>query len=145
MEIIIRRFNELSVDELYRILKIRVDVFVVEQNCPYEELDNMDQEAIHLYLMEDDEIKAYLRIIDEDDHAKIGRVISMDRRKGYGTIVMKKAIDVCENELHKDKIKIEAQTYARKFYENIGFVQTSKPFLLDGIEHIEMVLESDNL
>ena len=145
MEIIIRRFNELSVDELYRILKIRVDVFVVEQNCPYEELDNMDQEAIHLYLMEDNKIKAYLRIIDEDDHAKIGRVISMDRHKGYGTIIMKKAIDVCKDELHKDKIKIEAQTYARKFYENIGFVQTSKPFLLDGIEHIEMMLESDNL
>ena len=141
MELSVKSFYELSVDELYRILKLRVDVFVVEQNCPYEEIDDQDQEAIHLYLSDDEKIEAYLRIIDEDDHAKIGRVIAKKRRKGLGTTIMKEAIRVCKEVLKKDKIIVEAQTYAREFYEKLGFRAISEPFDLDGIEHIKMIRE----
>ena len=141
MELLVKRFNDLSNDELYAILKARVDVFVVEQNCPYEEIDDMDQEALHLYLKDNDRIKAYLRIIDCDDHAKIGRVIAIDRRKGLGTEIMNEAIRVCKQDLKKDKIALEAQTYVQEFYEKLGFRQVSEPFYLDGIEHIKMIRE----
>ena len=141
MELLVKRFNDLSNDELYAILKARVDIFVVEQNCPYEEIDDMDQEALHLYLKDNDRIKAYLRIIDCDDHAKIGRVIAIDRRKGLGTEIMNEAIRVCKQDLNKDRIALEAQTYVQEFYEKLGFRQVSEPFYLDGIEHIKMIRE----
>ena len=141
MELLVKRFNDLSNDELYAILKARVDVFVVEQNCPYEEIDDMDQEALHLYLKDNDRIKAYLRIIDCDDHAKIGRVIATDRRKGLGTEIMNEAIRICKQDLKKDRIALEAQTYVQEFYEKLGFRQVSEPFYLDGIEHIKMIRE----
>ena len=141
MELLVKRFNDLSNDELYAILKARVDIFVVEQNCPYEEIDDMDQEALHLYLKDNDRIKAYLRIIDCDDHAKIGRVIAIDRRKGLGTEIMNEAIRVCKQDLKKDRIALEAQTYVQEFYEKLGFRQVSEPFYLDGIEHIKMIRE----
>lgn len=141
MELLVKRFNDLSNDELYAILKARVDIFVVEQNCPYEEIDDMDQEALHLYLKDNDRIKAYLRIIDCDDHAKIGRVIAIDRRKGLGTEIMNEAIRVCKRDLKKDRIALEAQTYVQEFYEKLGFRQVSEPFYLDGIEHIKMIRE----
>ncbi|MBQ1566388.1 MAG: GNAT family N-acetyltransferase [Erysipelotrichaceae bacterium] len=141
MELLVKRFNDLSNDELYAILKARVDIFVVEQNCPYEEIDDMDQEALHLYLKDNDRIKAYLRIIDCDDHAKIGRVIAIDRRKGLGTEIMNEAIRVCKQDLNKDRIALEAQTYVQEFYEKLGFRQASEPFYLDGIEHIKMIRE----
>ena len=141
MELLVKRFNDLSNDELYAILKARVDIFVVEQNCPYEEIDDMDQEALHLYLKDNDRIKAYLRIIDCDDHAKIGRVIAIDRRKGLGTEIMNEAIRVCKQDLKKDRIALEAQTYVHEFYEKLGFRQVSEPFYLDGIEHIKMIRE----
>ncbi len=141
MELLVKRFNDLSNDELYAILKARVDVFVVEQNCPYEEIDDMDQKALHLYLKDNDRIKAYLRIIDCDDHAKIGRVIATDRRKGLGTEIMNEAIRVCKQDLKKDRIALEAQTYVQEFYEKLGFRQVSEPFYLDGIEHIKMIRE----
>lgn len=141
MELKAKRFKQLSLDELYAILKLRVDVFVVEQQCPYEEIDGLDQKAIHLYLIEKEDIMAYLRILDEDDHAKIGRVIARKRRKGLGTKLMKEAIRICNEELDKNRIILEAQTYARAFYENLGFYPVSEPFDLDGIEHIKMIRE----
>ena len=141
MELFVKRFKDLSIEELYTILKTRVDVFVVEQNCPYEEIDDQDQEAIHLYLKEDNKMKAYLRIIDGNDYAKIGRVIAVDRRKGLGTNIMEEAIRVCKEKLNKDRISLEAQTYVQPFYEKLGFRQVSEPFYLDGIEHIKMIRE----
>ena len=108
MNFVLKKFNELNNDELYKILKLRVDVFVVEQNCPYEELDNKDQDALHLYLEDNNEIKAYLRILNEDE-IKIGRVISTDRRKGYASILMNKAFEICKERFNKETIKIEAK------------------------------------
>ena len=145
MKIIIKEFKELSIDELYEILKIRVDVFVVEQKCPYEEIDGLDKKAIHMYLKQDDQIKAYLRIISEDDVGHIGRVIAVDRRKGYGTLLLEKALEVCTQRLNMGKMEVEAQYYAKDFYEKCGFVKTGEPFELDGIKHIRMIYHKPSL
>ena len=143
MELTAKKFEDLTVPELYEILKLRVDVFVVEQNCPYPELDDKDEAAWHVYLREDGRIIAYLRVLPPGlsfDTAAIGRVISAKRRCGIGTVLMREGIKVAKERLQADTIKIEAQTYARAFYEQLGFVQSSDEFLEDGIPHIEMTL-----
>ncbi|MEG0077188.1 GNAT family N-acetyltransferase [Anaerorhabdus sp.] len=144
MELIIKKFNELDINELYEILKLRVDVFVVEQNCAYPEVDGKDLSSYHVYLKDEEGIQAYLRVLDKGvsyDDVSIGRVISKKRRSGLGTQLIQAGIDVAKNKLDAKKIKIEAQTYAKTFYENVGFVQSSEEFLEDGIPHIEMILE----
>lgn len=140
MKTYVKRFDELTLDELYEILKIRVNVFVVEQNCPYSELDDIDKDAFHVYLKDDSGIQAYLRVY-KNNEVRIGRVLSLKRRQGLGTIVLSEGIKVAKEMLSAGKIVIEAQTYARKMYENAGFVQTSEAFLEDGIEHIRMELK----
>ena len=146
MELIIKKFNELTPEELYDILKLRVDVFVVEQNCPYPEIDGKDKEAYHVWLKDEDGIAAYLRVLDKGvsfDDASVGRVISSRRRKGYGTVVLNEGIKVAKEKFGADRITIEAQVYARKFYENVGFRQVSEEFLEDGIPHVLMTLECE--
>ena len=144
MKVIVKRFEELDINELYEILKLRVDVFVVEQNCPYPELDDKDKSAWHVYIREEGKITAYLRVLDPGvsfDTAAIGRVISTRRRCGLGTTLLREGIRVARERMNTPAIKIEAQTYARTFYELQGFRQTSEEFLEDGIPHIEMTLE----
>ena len=144
MKIIAKRFEELTLDELYAILKNRVDVFVVEQQCPYPEIDGKDKQAWHVMLMEGNEIAAYLRVLEAGvsfDHVSIGRVLSTKRRSGYGRILLKEGIRIAFEVLKAQEIWIEAQTYAKDFYANEGFKQTSEKFLEDGIPHIRMVLE----
>lgn len=144
MDFVIKQFNELTLDELYKILKVRTSIFVVEQNCPYQELDDLDQSSYHIYLEEDNQIIAYARVISKDNpfhEVSIGRVLVTKRRHGYGTKVVQKAIEVATEKYHVEKIVIEAQTYVKKMYENVGFKQISMPFLEDGIEHIKMVYE----
>ena len=144
MEFVIKQFYELTLDELYKILKVRTSIFVVEQNCPYQELDDLDQNSYHIYLEEDNQIIAYARVIPKDNpfhEVSIGRVLVTKRRHGYGTKIVQKAIEVAIEKYHTEKIVIEAQTYVKKMYENVGFKQTSMPFLEDGIEHIKMVYE----
>lgn len=144
MELMVRRFDELSVRELYAILKLRVDVFVVEQECIYPELDNKDLRAYHVWLEENGEILAYLRVLEPGvsyAEASIGRVVAARRRQGLGSRIVAAGIDVAKRELGADAIRIEAQTYARSLYEKLGFRQTSAEFLEDGIPHIEMLME----
>lgn len=146
MEICVKRFQELTNRELYNILKLRVDVFVVEQNCPYPEIDGRDIDAIHVFIPDGEEILAYLRVMDRgvmNEAPSIGRVIARKRRCGYGTAVLREGIRQAEAEFHADKIYLEAQLYARKFYENQGFRQISDPFLEDGIPHIAMLRNSE--
>ena len=143
MKLYIKTFNELTLEELYDILRLRVDVFVVEQNCPYEEVDGLDKDAIHVYYKDNDELIAYLRVLDrgvESEDVAIGRVIAKKRRQGLGTLILKEGIKAAKEIFDADAIYIEAQSYAKKFYENLGFVQTSDEFLLDGIAHIKMRL-----
>lgn len=144
MKIIAKRFEELTLDELYAILKIRVDVFVVEQHCPYPEIDGKDKQAWHVMLVEGIAMMAYLRVLEAGvsfNHVSIGRVLSIKRRSGHGRIILKEGIRIAFEVLKAQEIWIEAQTYAKDFYANEGFKQTSEEFLEDGIPHIRMVLE----
>lgn len=146
METVIKRFEELTADEMYDILKLRVDVFVVEQNCPYPEIDGKDRSGFHIYLHEDGRIAAYLRALEPGvsfKEASLGRVITAPefRRTGLGSVLLKEGIRIVREKMDSPGIRIEAQVYARKFYELQGFVQTSDEFLEDGIPHIEMYLE----
>ncbi len=144
MELVIKKFEELTPFELYEILKLRVDVFVVEQNCPYPEIDGKDQGAYHVWLQDEKGIAAYLRVLDKGvsfDDCAVGRVISARRRQGIGTEVLKAGIAVAEEKFGADKITIEAQVYAKEFYGKQGFIQVSDPFLEDGIPHIIMTLD----
>lgn len=139
MNTIIKPFDKLTTQELFNIYKLRVDVFVVEQQCPYHEVDDIDTISHHIYLQNDNsKILAYCRMYKENDTFHIGRVIASERRKGYGTQIMKTAVKFATEELHADSIILEAQTYAKNFYEKLGFTQTSEPFVEDGIPHIQM-------
>lgn len=145
MELIIKRFDELTVDELYEILRLRVDVFVVEQECPYPDVDGRDPAALHVFLRDSGGvIQAYLRLLPPGqtfETASMGRVIARQRRQGLGTQIVAAGIRAASDQMGADVLTIEAQTYARKLYEQFGFVQTSEEFLEDGIPHIQMRLE----
>ncbi|MBE6107967.1 MAG: GNAT family N-acetyltransferase [Erysipelotrichaceae bacterium] len=141
MKTIIKSFYELNIDELYEILKLRAEVFVIEQNCIYPDIDDKDKHSLHVFLKEQDEIVAYLRVIEKGisfDEVSIGRVIAKYRRQGLGTLVLKAGIQAAKEIYQAEKIIIEAQTYAKTFYEKQGFIQTSDEFLEDGIPHIQM-------
>lgn len=143
MELVEKRFEELTTLELYEILKVRAEVFVVEQNCVYQDLDEKDKQAYHVYLKNEEGIQAYLRVLDAGvsfPEVGIGRVMTLKRRCGLGTQVLKEGIRVAKEKMNADTIKLEAQVYARSLYEKEGFVQTSEEFLEDGIPHIEMTL-----
>ena len=136
-----KTFKELTVDELYELLRIRADVFVVEQDCVYQDLDGDDQRAIHLWLTVEGKTVALCRVCPAGTHMKevsIGRVITTERGKGYGKQIMLAAIDTAIHIFNARQIDLEAQEYARGFYENAGFVQSSESFILDGIPHIKM-------
>lgn len=139
----IKRFNELSLSELYQVLQLRSEVFVVEQNCVYQDIDGKDQKALHLLGTFDDEIVAYVRIFkpgDYFDEASIGRVVikQTHRDKKWGYDLMQEAIRATKSELNETNITISAQLYLKKFYKNLGFVQTSEMYLEDDIPHIQM-------
>lgn len=134
----------MSAEELYDILAARAEVFVVEQNCAYQDLDGIDKDAYHVYFKEDGKIMAYLRVIDKEkrlDEVSIGRVISLKRRCGLGSALMKEGLRVAKEKFGADKVKIGAQLYAKPFYESVGFKQVSGEYLEDGIPHIYMLAE----
>lgn len=142
-----KTFKELTVDELYELLRIRADVFVVEQDCVYQDLDGDDQRAIHLWLTIEGKTVALCRVCPAGTHMKevsIGRVITTERGKGYGKQIMLAAIDTAIHFFNARQIDLEAQEYARGFYENVGFVQSSESFILDGIPHIKMTRFTEN-
>lgn len=127
MELFVKHFSELNAQELFEIYKLRVSVFVVEQKCYYQEVDDADKTAYHVWLRDGDGIQAYARVLPcgaAFPEVAIGRVLAVKRRCGLGSRIVAAAI--------------EAQTYARKLYENFGFRQTSEEFLEDGIPHIQM-------
>ena len=146
MEIVMKKFNELLLEELYELLRLRAEVFVVEQNCVYQDLDNVDQEAYHVYLKDEGKILAYLRVVDKGkrlDEVSLSRVISLKRRCGLGSILLRAGIEVAKEKFGAKKIKIGAQAYAKPFYEQVGFKQISGEYDEDGIPHIYMIYEED--
>ena len=137
-------FSELTTDELYELLRIRNEVFVVEQDCVYQDLDYDDQPAIHIWLTEGDSIVALCRVCPAGTHMEevsIGRVITTVRGKGYGKQIMLAGIEAAREHFSAARIDLEAQEYAKGFYEQVGFRQSSEPFILDGIPHIRMTWE----
>lgn len=144
MQLYVKHFQELTPDELYAILKLRVDVFVVEQHCPYPELDGLDREALHVWLEDEAGIEAYVRVLDKgvkSPYTALGRVIAVRRRMGLGTKIVQAGIEAAREIFGADAIYLEAQTYARGLYEKLGFRQISEEFLEDGIPHIRMLLK----
>ena len=136
-----KSFQELTTDELYELLRVRSEVFVVEQNCVYQDMDGDDQSSIHLWMTNEDRIVAMARVCPAGTHMKeisIGRVITTERGKGFGKQIMLHAIDAAVEHFDAKCINIEAQEYARGFYESVGFRQSSETFMLDGIPHIKM-------
>ncbi|SCY43669.1 GNAT family N-acetyltransferase [Alkaliphilus peptidifermentans] len=144
MEWYIKKFNELTNEEIYEILKRRVEVFVVEQNCPYLECDDKDQEAIHFFLKDNNCIIAYLRVLPQGvtyDEISIGRVLVIEDYRGKGIVneLMHKAIRYIESNFGESNIRISAQEYLLAFYESLGFQVISDVYLEDGIPHLEML------
>lgn len=144
MKSVVKQFKELTVDELYAILRLRSAIFVVEQNCAYQDLDDVDKDAWHIYLQEGEEIVGYLRVVDKGkrlDEVSIGRVVSLYRRKGIGSRLMEIAKAVAKEKFGATKIKVGAQVQAQDFYKQVGFIPVSKEYLEDGIPHIYMLYE----
>lgn len=145
MELVSKHFTQLTREELFQIYKLRVAVFIVEQQCAYPEIDDADRAAYHLWLQDGDGIQAYLRVLPPGttfDTASIGRVIAVKRRQGLGSRIVAEGIRTAREQFGARTITIEAQTYARGLYEQAGFVQASREFLEDGIPHIRMVWQA---
>lgn len=147
MKFVFKTFNELSPSELYEILRLRAEIFVVEQNCVYNDLDDLDQSAIHQFLIENNTIIAYARILPPGTRFpdfSIGRVVvkKSARMRGLGIELMKTAIDFLRNKYKPSKIKISAQKYLRKFYEDLGFEVLTEEYLEDGIPHFGMMYKN---
>lgn len=142
MEFVVKTFDELTVQELFEIYYYRQEIFVVEQVCPYQDIDQYDQQAYHVWLKDEDGVQAYLRVIGPNvkfKEASIGRVISRKRRCGLATMLLEKGIEVAKEKYNAKTIRIEAQVYARGLYEKVGFKQISEEFLLDDQPHITML------
>lgn len=138
-----KTFDELSTKELYQILRLRSEVFVVEQNCVYQDIDNKDQKALHLFGIVEGEIIAYSRLFKPGDYfefSSIGRVVvaEKNRVKNFGHELIDQSILEINRRFNVQNITISAQLYLKKFYESHGFVATSETYLEDDIPHIEM-------
>lgn len=144
MEIEIKTFEELTKTQLYDLLQLRNEVFVVEQDCVYQDVDGKDERALHILGMEEGKLVAYARCFERGDYfdeASIGRVLVREnyRKLGYGHEITKASIKAIKTKYKADKIKISAQTYLVIFYESHGFKTVGDRYLEDGIPHIAMV------
>ncbi|MEX1383624.1 GNAT family N-acetyltransferase [Lutibacter sp.] len=144
LQIQVKTFSELTKEELYQILQLRSEVFVVEQDCVYQDIDYKDQKAIHVLGFKNNKIIAYTRVFKPGDYfneASIGRVVvaEKERKFKYGYSIMEASIEAISTYFNKTTIKISAQTYLRKFYNSLGFSQIGDGYLEDGIPHIAML------
>ncbi len=141
-----RHFNELTTQELYRLMQARSEVFVVEQQCVYLDADNTDRQCYHLCGYADQELAAYSRLIGAGivyTQPSIGRVLTTAAHRGRGTgkELLEVSIATCRQLFGNTAIKIGAQLYLEKFYEGFGFVRKGEFYLEDGIEHVHMILD----
>lgn len=144
LNIIVKTFNELTTAELYAILQLRSEVFVVEQDCVYQDVDGKDQKAIHVIGFKNDAVVAYTRIFKAGNYfneASIGRVVvsPKTRKDGYGVEIMKASIQAVEDKYNETAIRISAQKYLLKFYTSLGFTVVGDEYLEDGIPHMNMI------
>jgi len=150
MEIICLPFQELTLDQLYAIMQLRQEVFVVEQDCPYLDADGKDQNSYHLMIWDENNLAAYTRLVPKgisyEQYVSIGRVVNQKdyRGKGIGKTLMEASISWCQKLFPKEDIKISAQCYLEKFYTALGFIDIDKKYLEDGIPHMAMVWKAEN-
>ena len=144
--IITKTFSELDTKDLYQILRLRSEVFVVEQDCVYQDIDNKDQNAIHIYYKENDQIVAYTRIFKAGDYYEnpcIGRVVVSKKNRGkeIGKKIMIDSIEYIKQNIKGEKIELSAQKYLDKFYKDLGFYKIGEDYLEDGIPHQRMIFD----
>ncbi|MEP2024130.1 MAG: GNAT family N-acetyltransferase [Reichenbachiella sp.] len=143
MEIQIKKFHQLSLDQLYQLLKLRVEAFVVEQECPYPELDNADQNAVHFIVEKEERVIGYLRLFDlKNDSSKISRVVTAKDHRGEG--ISRKLVEAALSQVKKENktnsVVLQSQEYLTDFYASFGFEKTSDVYLEDNIPHVDMQL-----
>ena len=144
LNIYAKYFSELTTEELYALLQLRSEVFVVEQNCVYQDVDGKDQKALHILGYINKKIVAYTRCFKAGDYfneASIGRVVvkEKERQHQYGYDIMKASIQAINDFYNTSKIRISAQTYLKQFYNNLGFNEVGEIYLEDGIPHVNMI------
>ena len=137
----IKTFDELTKRELYEILRLRAAVFVVEQDCVYQDLDGLDYDAVHIFLTEEGRVRACARVYRRDADSNlwgIGRVVTDERRRGLGSQIFGAALRVVQEKAPTATVRIESQCQAQGFYEKFGFRPVSEPFMMDQLPHIKM-------
>ncbi len=144
LRIIIKTFNELTTTELYKLLQLRSEVFVVEQDCVYQDIDGKDEKALHILGFKNNVIVAYTRVFKPDDYfkeASIGRVVvaTKERKHKYGNEIMLASIKAINIYYKETTIKLSAQVYLKKFYNSLGFIEEGAEYLEDGIPHVLMI------
>ena len=144
MDVTVKEFKALTLEELYGILQLRSEVFVVEQDCVYQDLDGKDQKALHVVGLKNNKVIAYARLFKPGDYfkeASIGRVVvsPSTRKEGYGVEIMRASIQAVKEQYNETTMRISAQKYLLKFYNSLGFVQEGEEYLEDGIPHVAMV------
>lgn len=144
IDIKVKSFKELTISELYELLELRSDVFVVEQDCVYQDLDGKDQKALHCLGYKHNRLVAYTRIFKPKDYfneASIGRVVVLksERQHKYGYDIMEASIKAVKELFNETTIKLSAQVYLKKFYNNLGFNEVGEEYLEDGIPHVAMI------
>ncbi len=144
LNIIVKTFKELTTHELYSLLQLRSEVFVVEQDCVYQDLDGKDEKALHVLGYKNEKLVAYTRLFKPGDYfeyASIGRVVVVQNERQYkfGYDIMNASIKAIKHFFNETKIKLSAQCYLKKFYNNLGFIEVGEEYLEDGIPHIGMI------
>ena len=144
MNLISKKFNELSATEIYEILKARSEIFLIEQNIHYQDMDNIDYNSLHCFFMKDNKVVAYLRAFYQDgnkDIVRIGRVLTLIHGNGLGKKLMEQSLKSIKEKMNCKKIHMNSQKYAVGFYEKFGFKVVSNDFLEEGIVHVVMELK----
>ncbi len=144
LQITVKTFQELTTQELYDVLQLRSEVFVVEQDCVYQDIDGKDQKALHVLGYKNNVLVAYTRVFKPGyyfEEASIGRVVvkGLERTHKYGYDIMKASIEAINNHYQVSTIKISAQTYLKRFYNNLDFYEVGEEYLEDDIPHIAMI------
>ena len=144
MKVLVKNYSDLTKDELYDLLQLRSEIFVVEQDCVYQDIDRKDQKSLHVLGYKNDNLIAYTRLFKPGDYfenASIGRVVvkASERNFQYGYTIMKASIEAIKEHYNETTIKISAQTYLKRFYNNLDFFEVGEEYLEDGIPHVGML------
>ncbi len=142
MEFYAKEFHELSLTELYEIIKSRTEIFLLEQHIICQDLDDVDYKSLHCFLFDGKRVRGYLRAFcSDEDVVTIGRVLTLTHKKGLGRELMKKSIQEIQSRSSCRKISVHAQKQAVEFYQKLGFVIVSEEFMEEGVPHVTMELK----